>query len=63
MVGELQSRAGGREGWDWGREQVGSPQPVPVPYFPLSSLARQVAASTALMAAARSPPCSRAWSP
>lgn len=32
-------------------------------YFLLSSLARQVAASTALMVAARSPPCSRAWSP
>lgn len=29
------------------------------PYFLLSSLARQVAASTALMVAARSPPCSR----
>lgn len=34
-----------------------------VPYFLLSSLARQVAASTALMAAARRPPCSRACSP
>lgn len=33
------------------------------PYFLLSSLARQVAASTALMVAARSPPCSRACSP
>lgn len=32
-------------------------------YFLLSSLARQVAASTALMVAARSPPCSRACSP
>lgn len=32
-------------------------------YFLLSSLARQVAASTALMAVARSPPCSSAWSP
>lgn len=29
-------------------------------YFLLSSLARQVAASTALMVAARRPPCSRA---
>lgn len=38
-------------------------RPVPVPYFLLSSLARQVAASTALMAAARRPPCSRACSP
>lgn len=35
----------------------------PGPYFLLSSLARQVAASTALMVAARSPPCSKAWSP
>lgn len=58
MVGELQSWGRGREGGTGG-----SPQPLPVPYFPLSSLARQVAASTALMVAARSPPCSRAWSP
>lgn len=35
----------------------------PRAYFLLSSLARQVAASTALMVAARSPPCSRACSP
>lgn len=58
MVGELQSWGRGKEGGTGG-----SPQPMPVPYFPLSSLAREVAASTALMAVARSPPCSRAWSP
>lgn len=46
-----------------GRRAWGRPRPVPAPYFPLSSLARQVAASTALMVAARSPPRSSAWSP
>lgn len=46
--------AGSKEPW---------PHLEPGPYFLLSSLARQVAASTALMVAARSPPCSKAWSP
>lgn len=48
-----ENQSSGR-GWErGGRAALG-------PYFLLSSLARQVAASTALMVAARSPPCSRA---
>lgn len=57
MVGGLQSSGRG------GEEGPGQPTSRAFPYFLLSSLARHVAASTALMVAARSPPCSRAWSP
>lgn len=51
----------GTQGLQMGKEPW--PHLEPGPYFLLSSLARQVAASTALMVAARSPPCSKAWSP